>query len=198
MAVPRSSAPCDLSSAVRFGKEALQRRQNAARLLLAHEMPARHCVPLDAIGPCGPGLQRLTAGNAEIFAPHDEKRRRDAPNAAWKLYVSLTRPGAEPGPARELTAGSGSGAISPAVAALSSDRWLVQWTEGSSAQYHVHVQTFAADLSAIDANITVSPKGANAGQGALATFGEGAASLFILTTAGHDELWGATLSCANP
>jgi hypothetical protein len=123
---------------------------------------------------------------------------RDAPNAAWKLYVSLTKPGAEPGPARELTAGSGSGAISPAVAALSGDRWLVQWTEGSSAQYHVHVQTFAADLSAIDASIAVSPKGANAGQGALAAFEDGAATLFILTTAGHDELWGATLSCANP
>ncbi|HEX2669996.1 MAG TPA: hypothetical protein VHM25_03935, partial [Polyangiaceae bacterium] len=82
-----------------------------------------------------------------------------------------------------------------AVAALRGDRWLVQWTEGSSAQYHVHVQTFAADLSAIDASIAVSPKGANAGQGTLATFGDGAATLFILTTAGHDELWGATLTC---
>ena len=123
---------------------------------------------------------------------------RDAPNAAWKLYVSLTKPGAETGPARELTAGSGGGAISPAVAALRGDRWLVQWTEGSSAQYHVHVQTFAADLSAIDASIAVSPKGANAGQGTLATFGDGGATLFILTTAGHDELWGATLACESP
>jgi len=123
---------------------------------------------------------------------------RDAPNAAWKLYVSSTKPGENPGPARELSAGSGSGAISPALAALPGDRWLVQWTEGSSAQYHVHVQTFAADLSPIGSSIAVSPKGANAGQGALATFADGAASLFILTTAGHDELWGATLACGNP
>jgi len=123
---------------------------------------------------------------------------RDAPNAAWKLYVSLTKPGNPPGAARELTAGSGSGAISPALAALPGDRWLVQWTEGSSAQYHVHVQTFAADLSPIGSSISVSPKGANAGQGTIATFADGAASLFILTTAGHDELWGATLACENP
>jgi hypothetical protein len=123
---------------------------------------------------------------------------RDAPNAAWKLYVSLTKPGAEPGAARELTAGSGAGAISPALAALPGDRWLVQWTEGSSAQYHVHVQTFAADLSPIGASIAVSPKGTNAGQGALVTFASDAATLFILTTAGHDELWGATLACGNP
>jgi hypothetical protein len=123
---------------------------------------------------------------------------RDAPSATWKLYVSLTRPGAEPGPARELAAGGGGGAISPALAALSDNRWLVQWTEGSSAQYHVHVQTFAADLSPIGGSSLVSPKGANAGQGVLSPFADGAATLFILTTAGHDELWGATLTCGSP
>lgn len=123
---------------------------------------------------------------------------RDDPSAAWKLYVSLTKPGAAPGPARELTGGTGTGAISPALAALPGPRWLVQWTEGNTAQYHVHIQTFAADLSAIGASISISPKGANAGQGALVTFADGAASLFILTTAGHDELWGATLACGSP
>ncbi|HET7540602.1 MAG TPA: DUF4339 domain-containing protein [Polyangiaceae bacterium] len=123
---------------------------------------------------------------------------RDSASSAWKLYVSLTQPGAVPGPARELNAGSGGGAISPALAALSGNRWLVQWTEGSSAQYHVHVQTFAADLSALGSSLSVSPKGANAGQGVLTPFADGAATLFILTTAGHDELWGATLSCGNP
>lgn len=120
---------------------------------------------------------------------------RDAPNAAWKLFVSQALPGKAPSPARELTAGSGGGAISPTLAALSGGRWLVQWTEGSSAQYHVHVQSFAADLSPIGQSIAVSPKGANAGQGALANFADGALTLFILTTAGHDELWGATLAC---
>jgi len=122
---------------------------------------------------------------------------RDNPGAPWKLFVSLTKPGAEPGPARELVVGSGGGAISPALAALPLDRWLVQWTEGSSAQYHVHVQSFAADLSPIGQSISVSPKGANAGQGTLLTFADGAATLFILTTAGHDELWGATLACTG-
>ena len=123
---------------------------------------------------------------------------RETASSPWKVYVSLSKPGAQPGPARELTAGSAGGAISPALAALPGDRWLVQWTEGSSAQYHVHVQTFGSDLQPIGASIAVSPKGANAGQGALTTSAEGAATLFILTTAGHDELWGATLACGNP
>jgi hypothetical protein len=120
---------------------------------------------------------------------------RNAADAPWKLLVSLTKPGQAPSAAREFVAGSGGGAISPALSALAPDRWLVQWTEGVSGQYQVRVQSFAADLSAIGASVLVSPKGANAGQGSLATFSGGAATLFILTTAGHDELWGATLSC---
>jgi len=43
--------------------------------------------------------------------------------------------------------------------------------------------------------VLVSPKGANAGQGSLASTPGTVTSLFILTTAGHDELWGATLAC---
>ncbi|MEO6601251.1 MAG: hypothetical protein ABIQ16_15335, partial [Polyangiaceae bacterium] len=120
---------------------------------------------------------------------------RDTPEAAWKLYVSQSKPGAALGPARALTAGDGGSVISPTLTALPGDRWLVQWTEGISGQYHVHVQSFAADLSPIGQSVLVSPKGANAGQGSLATIAGGALSLFILTTAGHDELWGATLSC---
>jgi hypothetical protein len=120
---------------------------------------------------------------------------RDGAEAAWKLYVSQSKPGEAPGPARALIAGDGGSVISPTLAALPDDRWLVQWTEGISGQYHVHVQSFSAELSPIGHSVLVSPKGANAGQGSLATYPSGALSLFILTTAGHDELWGATLSC---
>ncbi|MET0794936.1 MAG: GYF domain-containing protein [Polyangiaceae bacterium] len=120
---------------------------------------------------------------------------RDTAEGAWKLYVSHSLPGAPPSSARALRAGAGGSVISPTLAALPGDRWLVQWTEGTSGQYHVHVQSFAADLSPIGQSVLVSPKGANAGQGSLATFANGALTLFILTTAGHDELWGATLTC---
>jgi hypothetical protein len=120
---------------------------------------------------------------------------RDSADAPWQLFASLTKPGAAPSAARALLTGSGGGAISPALSALGADSWLVQWTEGSSGQYQVHVQNFSADLSPIGQSVLVSPKGANAGQGSLAAFSGSAASLFILTTAGHDELWGATLAC---
>jgi hypothetical protein len=120
---------------------------------------------------------------------------RDAPDAPWQLFVSLSKPGAAPSPARALLTGSGGGAISPTLSALAADRWLVQWTEGSSGQYQVRVQSFSAELSPIGQGVLVSPKGANAGQGSLSSIAGAVASLFILTTAGHDELWGATLAC---
>ncbi|MEO8980470.1 MAG: GYF domain-containing protein [Polyangiaceae bacterium] len=135
-----------------------------------------------------PVIAGSAAGALVAFAGRD---REDAP---WQLFVSLTKPGAPPSPARALLTGSGS-AISPALAPLGADRFLVQWTEGTSGKYHVHVQSFGADLSPIGQSVLVSPKGANAGQGSLAAFAGQAATLFILTTAGHDELWGATLAC---
>lgn len=120
---------------------------------------------------------------------------RDAPDAPWQVYASLNAPGAAPSPARVLVTASGGGAISPTLSSLPDGQWLVQWTEGLSGQSHVHVQRFASNLSRMGDPVLVSPKGANAGQGSLVTFEGGAVTLFILTTAGHDELWGATLAC---
>ncbi len=120
---------------------------------------------------------------------------RDEADAPWQLFASLAAPGTAPTPARAIVSGSGGGAISPALSAFEGDRWLVQWTEGSSGQYRVQVQIFAHDLSPVAHRVLASPKGANAGQGSLSAFPGGALSLFILTTAGHDELWGSTLSC---
>jgi hypothetical protein len=120
---------------------------------------------------------------------------RNAPEAPWKIFVATAPTMRAPGPARELVSGTGGGAISPAITALAGGRWLMQWTDGASGQYQVRVQTFTSDLIAYGSPLLVSPKGANAGQGALAALDKGALTLFILTTAGHDELWGASLSC---
>ena len=120
---------------------------------------------------------------------------RDAPDSAWQVFASLSKAGAPPGRARPLISAPGGGAISPTVAALDGGHWLVQWTEGAAGHYRVLVQSFTADLSPVAEPVQVSPKGASAGQGALLPFAGGTATLFIQTTAGHDELWGATLTC---
>jgi len=91
--------------------------------------------------------------------------------------------------------GSGGGNIAPNVASLGSDGWLLQWTEGASGQYEVRMARLGLDLEVLGDTRLVSPKGANAGQGAVFASGSKVLSVFVQTTAGHDELWGASFEC---
>jgi hypothetical protein len=121
---------------------------------------------------------------------------RNDQNAPWRVHFSRTKSGQKPGAARELPGfGSGGGAIAPSVTGLPDGRWLLQWTEGSLGRYQVRVQTLDSDLRPVGEPVLVSPKGASAGQGVIWAGGAPAVALFILTTAGRDELWGAALAC---
>ncbi len=91
--------------------------------------------------------------------------------------------------------GSGGGNIAPAVTALGDDGWVLQWTEGAAGAYEVRLQRLNQNLEPVGEARLVSPKGANAGQGTLMSSGSRLLSVFIQTTAGHDELWGATFEC---
>jgi hypothetical protein len=91
--------------------------------------------------------------------------------------------------------GSGGGNIAPAVSALGDDGWLLQWTEGATGAYQVRLARLSAKLEPMGDARLVSPKGANAGQGALIATGSRVLSVYIQTTAGHDELWGASFEC---
>ena len=59
----------------------------------------------------------------------------------------------------------------------------------------VRVQRLGPDLEPSGEPLLVSPKGANAGQGVVFARSPRALSLFVQTTAGHDELWGTSLEC---
>lgn len=122
---------------------------------------------------------------------------RDTPTGAWRLILAQAAPFEAPSKTRDFTPAdvSGGGAISPSAAGLSGGRWFLQWTEGASGSYRVRAQVLGADLEPLGEPMLVSPKGANAGQGASWVNGVHAISLFILTTAGRDELWGAALRC---
>lgn len=114
----------------------------------------------------------------------------------YRVYAAIAAPGQAPGVVRALDLPSeGGGAIAPSVAALPGDRYLVQWTDGNVGQYQVHVRILDDALRPAGDALLVSGKGANAGQGTIVTTAHATVSFFIQTTAGHDELWGATLSC---
>jgi hypothetical protein len=91
--------------------------------------------------------------------------------------------------------GSGGGNIAPAITALGDDGWLLQWTEGASGQYQVRLARLGREFEVLGDTRLVSPKGANAGQGSVFASGSRVLSVFVQTTAGHDELWGASFEC---
>jgi hypothetical protein len=121
---------------------------------------------------------------------------RPSENADWR--VQLAPAGGESVPAKVFEpppGGSGGGNIAPTVSALGDAGWLLQWTEGAAGAYQVRLQRLGTKLEPLGEARLVSPKGANAGQGAVFATGSRVLSVFIQTTAGHDELWGATFEC---
>lgn len=120
------------------------------------------------------------------------------PDSYWRVYLASVDPAKSPGPAagfRIPPGGPGAEAISPGAAGLAGGRWLVQWTEGSSGNRVVRLQTLAHDLIPVGDPIDVSPEGANAGQGVVWLQNGSALSLFLVKSGARHELWGATLKC---
>jgi hypothetical protein len=122
--------------------------------------------------------------------------RADA-DAPWRVHLALVSQSGTPTVVAFPTppGGAGGGSIAPAVSRFGDSEWLLQWTEGATGQYQVRVQRLGPKLEPIGEPKQVSPKGANAGQGTLLAVGSKVLSVFVQTTAGHDELWGASLSC---
>jgi hypothetical protein len=123
---------------------------------------------------------------------------RGSPEEEWRVVLASGKlDGGKPS-VRSFTTppgGAGGSSIAPSVSGLGDGGFVLQWTEGKSAQYQVRVQRLNAELEGVGEPLLVSPKGANAGQGTVFARGPRVLSLFVQTTAGHDELWGTSLEC---
>lgn len=122
---------------------------------------------------------------------------RASAQAPWRVQLAAVSQGA-PAVLKAFETppgGAGGGSIAPSVSRLGEDGWILQWTEGTTGQYQVRVQRLSLGLDPVGEARLVSPRGANAGQGAALAIGKKVLSVFVQTTAGHDELWGATLRC---
>lgn len=137
-----------------------------------------------------PNVALFARGAVVLFSARAEKTE------PYRVYAAIAQPFEKPSPARALQLpAEGGGAIAPSLVALPGDRYLVQWTDGNVGSYQVHTRLFDANLDPAGEPLLVSAKGANAGQGTIVAGAQAIVSFFIQTTAGHDELWGATLSC---
>lgn len=137
-----------------------------------------------------PNVALLGKDAVALFAARDSKAE------PYRIFAARAAPGAKPRPAQALDLPSeGGGAIAPSLSALGAGRYLAQWTDGNVGQYQVHARILDAELQPLAEPLLISAKGANAGQGTIVATRTATVSFFIQTTAGHDELWGASLSC---
>jgi hypothetical protein len=137
-----------------------------------------------------PNVALVGKSAVTLFAARDDK------SAPYRVHAARADFGQRPFPARALELpAEGIGAIAPSLSALPDGRLLVQYTDGNVGQYQVHTRMLGPDFQPLGEALRISAKGANAGQGTMVVTRGAAVSFFIQTTAGHDELWGASLSC---
>jgi hypothetical protein len=123
---------------------------------------------------------------------------RGTPEEEWQIVLASGKLGGGAPSVRVFSTppgGVGGSSIAPSLSGLGDGGFVLQWTEGKTAEYQVRVQRLGPDLEPLGEGVLVSPKGANAGQGAVFARSPRALSLFVQTTQGHDELWGTSLEC---
>lgn len=162
---------------------------------------------LDRSGKPDGDLVAVTAPHVALAGTPDAAARADdgllvfagRPNADAEWRVQLVTAPRRGAPSVHAFAvppgGAGKGSIAPSATPIGSGGWILQWTEGTTGQYQVRIQRLSAKLEPLGEARLVSPKGANSGQGALIASGSRLLSVFVQTTAGHDELWGASFEC---
>jgi hypothetical protein len=92
--------------------------------------------------------------------------------------------------------GEGTQGMSPAVAGLAGDRFLMVWTEGPEGSHQVRMQTLAKDGRSLGDAVALSPSGLNAGQGqAAATAGGQGVAAFLQENGKTFQIVAVPLSC---
>jgi hypothetical protein len=91
--------------------------------------------------------------------------------------------------------GPGGPAIAPSVAALSGERWLLMWTEGSPGARVLRAQTYDRSYQPVGTALRVSPATGSFGQGTVGVVGERASIVFLLASGKGYEIWGTVLEC---
>jgi len=94
--------------------------------------------------------------------------------------------------------GPGHDAFAPTLAGLTQGRWLLQWTEGTRRAHVVRAQTLDSSLAPLGAAVTLSPRGADAGQGVVQASGGQAAGFYLVKGRHGYQLWATSLDCRAP
>ena len=115
--------------------------------------------------------------------------------AEFQIYAGKAKLGRVPERLTAIPLGDSSARIAPAAAALRDRGWLLQWTERVASGHVVKVRVVDDELAPVGDAVSVSPQGADAGQGRVWVEGDRAVSFFLVSTGESHELWAAPISC---
>ena len=179
------------------------RRDNAIRIgVAAGEQTLEPDGDLSKIDGLGQGAGTLgspslaSSGDRVIVAWAD----RAGTDADWTVRWTTVKPHGTTAQASALVVpagGPGGNIMSPAVASLGGGRFLLAWTEGSTASHQVRALTFGADGTPSATPLSISASGDNAGQPAIALNDDGKGVVAFLTAKGKGgfELHVTPISC---
>jgi hypothetical protein len=123
----------------------------------------------------------------------------DAASSPYSIRYVLFDVSGSPGDAATFSlppGGEGTQGMSPGVAGVSGDRFVIVWTEGAEGRHQVRMETLGKDGHPLGAATTLSPSGVNAGQGqAAATEGGHGAAAFLQESGNLFEIIAVPLSC---
>jgi hypothetical protein len=149
----------------------------------------------DPLAPKGE-LVKLASLGTQVGAPalaasgntlHVAWADRAATSDPWSLRLARLAIGDATADASNFPApagGLGSNLMSPGIAAVGADRFLLAWTEGPVAAHQVRAQTLDAQGKAVGDPLTISPATLNAGQPQPAVLADGRGLVAFVAQAG--------------
>jgi hypothetical protein len=141
------------------------------------------------------GTPSAAVGSSGVLLAAAARPDQQAP---WDLMLGAAPPGKSPQRLNALAIARASVStqrMSPAGAALSDGRWALQFTERTARGHVVRVALLDSRLEPLTEPVTVSPDGADSGQGELWAHDDRMVSLYLVKVAAGHELWASSVIC---
>lgn len=145
------------------------------------------------------GLPSIVATDRSVVVAWSDRATRDEPwQIRWTTMDVATGAlaGALPATLALPEGGPGEASMSPALAAVSGDRFVLAWTEGPVANHEVRAMVMGSRGEVFGAPLTLSRPGVNAGQPRVAVGPDGRGAVAFLEETGKAfDLIAAPISC---
>jgi len=159
--------------------------------------PVGALAKVDGLGP-QVGSPAIAASGEHAFVVWSDRASAQDP---WGLRYVVFGGGKAPSPTKSFAlpaGGLGEQAMSPGVAALPGDQFLLLWTEGPTSSHQVRAIVVGANGEPHGAPLTVSADGVNAGQGQAALVEGGRGLVAFLGASGKSfEVVATPISCVS-